>query len=185
MPRRVRATNLETRTSRLKEPIAKKPIFVKVKPGVGLGYRRNRTAGTWVVRVADGNGGNWTAAIGYADDFDEANGDTILNYWEAQDKAKAYAAAEQGEGEATKKPATLRHALDNYEADLKTRGSDIGNVARVRGHLSDHLLNKAIAVLSWSDLRKWRDGLAATAAPATVNRVCTGLKAALNLVASD
>src|SRR4051794_19461398 len=163
MPRRIRASNLETRTSRLKEPIAKKPIFVRVNPGVGLGYRRNRTAGTWVARVADGKGGNWTEAIGLADDYDEANGSTILDYWQAQDKAKARAAAKQGN--ATMKPATLREALDNYEADLKTRAGDIGNVARVRGHLPDRLLDKAVASLTWSELRKWRDGLAKTLAP--------------------
>jgi integrase len=183
MPRRVRASNLETRSSRLGLPIAKKPIFVRVNPGVGLGYRRNRTGGTWVVRVADGKGRNWTEAIGLADDYDEANGETILDYWQAQDKARARAAAKQGN--AIKKPATLREALDNYETDLKTRGGDSGNVARVRGHLPERLLNKAVAGLTWSELRKWRDGLAAKLAPATVNRICAGLKAALNLTAAD
>lgn len=183
MPRRIRSSNLETRTPRLSLPIAKKPIFVRVKPGVGLGYRRNRTAGTWVVRVADGKGGNWTEAIGLADDYDEANGDGILDYWQAQDKAKARAAAEQGN--AIKKRVTLDEALDSYQADLKTRAGDLGNVARVRGHLPQKLLNKPVAALTWAELRKWRDGLAATVAPATVNRICTGLKAALNLTAAD
>jgi integrase len=183
MPRRIRASNLETRSSRFGLPIAKKPIFVRVNPGVGLGYRRNRTAGTWVVRVADGKGGNWTDAIGIADDYDEANGETVLDYWQAQDKAKIRAATEQGH--AITKPATLREALDTYEADLKTRGGDIGNVARVRGHLSDRLLNKQVGALTWGELRKWRDGLAATLVPATVNRICAGLKAALNLSAAD
>ena len=35
---------------------SKKPTFVRIGDGLGLGYRRNRTAGTWVVRVADGLG---------------------------------------------------------------------------------------------------------------------------------
>jgi len=183
MPRRIRASNLETRTSRLKEPIAKKPIFVKVKPGVGLGYRRNRTAGTWVLRVANGKGGNWTGAIGLADDFEDANGSTVLDYWQAQGKAKDRAADKRGD--ATKKPVTLQEALDHYEADLKARGGDAGNVGRVRGHLPDRLLNRPVAALTWSDLRKWRDGLVAALAPATVNRICAGLKAALNLVTAD
>lgn len=69
---------LETRTSRLKLAVAKKPVFVKIGPGIGLGYRRNKTAGTWVARVADGNGGNWTKAIGNADDFDDADGNHVL-----------------------------------------------------------------------------------------------------------
>jgi integrase len=183
MPRRIRASNLETRTSRLNEPIAKKPIFVKIGPGVGLGYRRNRTAGTWVVRVADGRGANWTEAIGFADDFDDANGATILDYWQAQDKARARAGAGRGDG--SQKPVTVREALDNYKADLHARGGDAGNVARVRGHFSDHLLDKRVAALTSRELRKWRDGLVARLAPATVNRTCAALKAALNLVAAD
>jgi len=40
------SSTLETRSARLKLPIAKKPLFVKIGHGVGLGYRRNRTAGT-------------------------------------------------------------------------------------------------------------------------------------------
>ena len=43
--------------------------------------------------------------------------------------------------------------------------------------------DKAVALLSARDLRRWRDGLAKTLAPATVNRTCTVLKAALNLAA--
>ena len=183
MPRRIRASNLETRSSRLKLPVDKKPAFVRVNPGVGLGYRRNRTAGTWVVRGADSKGGNWTEAIGRADDYDEANGQTILDYWQAQEEAKTRAAARQGN--VIKKPVTLREALDGYESDLKTRAGDIGNVARVRGHLPENLLNKPVAALTWGELRKWRDDLAAKLAPATVNRICAGLKAALNLVAAD
>jgi integrase len=183
MPRRIRASNLETRTSRLKQQIAKKPIFVKVGEGIGLGYRRNRTAGTWVVRVADGRGGNWTEAIGAADDFEEANGVTVLDYWQAQDKARERAG--MGRDDGSQKPVTVRGALDSYEADLKARGGDTGNVGRVRTNLAAQLLDKRVAALTSRELRKWRDSLAATLAPATVNRTCTGLKAALNLVASD
>jgi hypothetical protein len=78
MARKVRASGFETRTARLKRPVAKKPEFVRIAPGISLGYRRNATAGTWVARVADGRGGNWTKAIGSADDYDEAD-ETVEN----------------------------------------------------------------------------------------------------------
>jgi hypothetical protein len=65
MARRPRASRLETRTSRLKQPVREKPYdFTVISPGIALGYRRNKAAGTWVVRVADGKGGNWTSASG-------------------------------------------------------------------------------------------------------------------------
>jgi len=60
LARSTRSAKLETRAVRLKLPVAKKPLFIKVAPRVGLGYRRNRTDGTWVARVAEGTGGNWT-----------------------------------------------------------------------------------------------------------------------------
>ena len=88
MARNARAPKLESRSNRLKLPVAKKPIFVRIAPGISLGYRRNETAGTWVVRVADGNGGAWTKRVGNADDRDDSNGDTILTFWEAQNRAK-------------------------------------------------------------------------------------------------
>jgi hypothetical protein len=59
---------------------ARKPIFVKLGPQLGLGYRRNRAAGTWVMRVADGKGGNSTTAIGAADDFQDADGSQVLDF---------------------------------------------------------------------------------------------------------
>ena len=188
MARNVRS-GLETRTARLKRSIARKPEFVKVGPGISLGYRRNATAGAWVVRVADGQGGNWTKGIGLADDYDEANGSTIFDYWQAQDRAKAVARAGQPVAPTDDKPATLRAALDQYEADLKTRGGDVGNAVRVRRHLNDKLLDRPVARLTLNDLRTWRDGLtskradATSLAPSGINRLCTCLKAALNLAA--
>ena len=86
--RRARATKLEARAARLKLPVAKKPVFAKIGPGLGLGYRRNATAGTWAVRAANGQGGNWTNAIGTADDFDEADDKTVLDFWQAKDRAR-------------------------------------------------------------------------------------------------
>ena len=181
--RRTRATKLEARGVRLKLPVAKKPIFVKIGPGLGLGYRRNETAGTWVVRAADGQGGNWTKAIGTADDFDEADGKAFLDFWQTQDRARVISrVGRDGDGDEGR-PATIAEALDRYEADLETRGGDTGNVARVRVHLPAVLAGKSVALVTAHDLRAWRDRLSKELAPSTVNRRATGLKAALNLIA--
>jgi hypothetical protein len=44
MARRTRAPKLETRTTRLKLAVRRKPYFVVIAPGIGLGYRRNAGA---------------------------------------------------------------------------------------------------------------------------------------------
>ena len=103
--------------------VARKPTFVKIGSSIGLGYRRNQTAGTWVVRVADGKGRNWTKAIGAADDFDAADGNTYLDFWQAQEKARALTRAERGVETLPQRPTTVGEALDLYETDLKPRGT--------------------------------------------------------------
>jgi integrase len=178
MARSTRSTTLETRSARLRLPVAKKPVFIKLGPQLGLGYRRNQTAGTWVMRVADGKGGNWLRAIGMANDFDDADDADILDFWQAQAKARSLA-----RGGKPAEPLTIGQSLDRYEADLRTRGADTGNVSRVRSHMTNSLAGKLVDGVTARDLRGWRDTLAKDLAPATVNRTTTALKAALNLVA--
>jgi integrase len=183
MARRTRGAGLEARSSRLKLPVAKKPVFVKIGPGLGLGYRRNATAGTWVVRVADGKGGNWTKAIGLADDFNDVDGKTVLDFWQAQDRARAVARGGRTDDDDAGRPITIGKALDQYEANLKIRGGDAGNVTRVRARLPEALARKSVALATARDFRVWRDDLAAKLVPATVNRIATGFRAARNLLA--
>jgi integrase len=180
MARSIRSAQLETRSARLKLPVAKKPVFVRIGPRIGLGYRRNRTAGTWVVRVADGAGGSWTKAIGVADDFDEADGSQVLEFWQAQEKARAVGRQDRGD---SARPISVAEAVAIYEADLRTREADPGNVVRLRAHLPPSLREKPVALLSAGDLRRWRDNLVKSISPASANRTSAVLKAALNLAA--
>jgi integrase len=180
MARSVRAASLETRAKRLKLPVAKKPAFVKIGPRLGLGYRRNLTAGTWVVRVA----GNWTKAIGVADDFEDADNRTTFDFWQAQERARSVARTACGETDSSKPP-TVAQALDRYKDDIETRGGDIGNMTRVKAHVPESLAQKNVSLLTVRELREWRDNLAKHLAPASVNRTAAAFKAALNLAADD
>jgi integrase len=183
MARSIRSSTLETRSARLRLPISKVPVFVKIGPKVGLGYRRNQTAGTWVVRISDGKGRNTRRAIGGADDHEEADGDTVLDFWQAQERARKLAHGDDPAITAPRgTPITVKQAIDRYEADLKTRGGDLHNVNRLTIHLPLALARKSVALLTVDDLRNWRDELRRR--PASINRICTVLKAALNLAAS-
>ena len=50
-------------------------------------------------------------------------------------------------------------------------------------HLTSALLSKPVALLAATELKKWRDGLLGTMAPATINRLCACLCAALEQAA--
>jgi len=180
MARAIRSSTLETRSARLRLPVSVKPTFVRVAKGLGLGYRRNKSGGVWVMRVADGKRSSWVRTIGAADDFAEADGGDVLDFWQAQDKVRSLARPDRA---GTAEPITVAQALDAYEADLKTRGADIANVQRIRAHMTNGVANKLITLLTPRELRGWRDGLIERMSPASVNRTGFALKAALNLAA--
>ena len=92
MARKVRHSSLESRTARLKLAVRRKPYpGPKLGRGIHLLYRRNKTNGTWVLKASDHHGKYWTQRVAEADDHDESNGKTILNFFEAQDIAKKLA----------------------------------------------------------------------------------------------
>ena len=183
MARRPRAARLETRTARLKLKVRKKPYdFTSIAPRIRLGYRRCKSAGRWVVKVADGHGGNWTKVVGIADDHEDADGEHVFSWWQAQDKARALA---RGKESAGGRPGTVAEALVDYEADLIARGGSPTNARRVRTLLPPTLLAKPVALLTARELKHLRDGLVTKGAkPSSVNRDLKGLKAALNLAAA-
>ena len=178
MARRPRSTKLETRTARLKLPVRKKPHApLTVAPGITLAYRRNQGAGTWVVLVADGHGGRWTKGFAIADDHEDADGEHVLDFWMAQDRAKQLARGTTDNG----RPWTVTEALDAYAADLKARGGLIANADRIRFHLPSALAAKAVSLLTARELLRWRDGLVHKIKPASINRLMKGFKAACAL----
>ena len=193
MARSVRSAALETRTARLKLPVARKPVFVRVAPGLSLGYRRNQIGGTWVLRLADGKGGASTKAIGAADDYDAANGDTVLDFWQAQERAKALV-KDTGGGDISK-PLTVRRAAEVYLERLEAKNP---RTARdTRGRLRLHFLRKfgdeLVTGLSKAKLDAWLNSLVSKSpdrevvrkSQDTANRVLTMVKALLNHALRD
>ncbi|MGA7486599.1 MAG: site-specific integrase, partial [Xanthobacteraceae bacterium] len=170
MAPRLRSPTLETRTARLRLKVRRKPYFVPVAPGIALGYRRNLGPGSWLVRCADGKGGAWTKGFSTADDFEDPNGEQVLDFWAAQVRARELV---RGKHPDATKPVTVSEALDEHERDLAARGGLVAHVQRVRRLLSPVLLERPVGLLVMRELRRWRDSrLALGLAAGTVTREC-------------
>src|SRR5262249_34320424 len=136
---------------------------------------------SWSVIAADGKGGNWMQQFATADDHEEANGTDVLDFWQAQDRARIIARSNKDPDADSGKLITVGEALHRYEADLKARDGDAYNAQRVRVHLPDMLANETVALLTGPrKFRHWRDGLKKKGLVAsTVNRTCAAFQAAL------
>ena len=105
----------------------------------------------------------------------------MLTFYQAQDAAKKLARGEDGSTDNA--PITVDGALTAYKTDLEARSANPYNADWPRVHLTSALLAKPVAVLTATELKKWRDGLLGTMAPSTINRLCACLCAALEQAA--
>ena len=182
MARRVSFSALESRSARLRLKIRRRPYSgPSLARGISLMYRRNKTNGTWVIKVSDGHGAYWTKGFALADDFEDTDDKNVLTFYDAQDAAKKLARG--GDGSSDSAPITVDGALKAYKSDLISRNSNPYNAEHPRVHLTSALLSKPVAMLTATELKKWRDGLLGTMAPATINRLGRCLSAALSLAA--
>jgi integrase len=156
MARSVRA-RVETRSARLRLPGRKDPYWQSLERELSAGYHRplNGGAGTWWGRVRLA-GKYKIEALGTADDHAEADGETILNWAQAQAAIRTWA-AKQGSG-----PNTVADACREYVADLRARKGDRA-ANEADGRLKKHLLpahgDRRLADLTTGDLIGWRNGL--------------------------
>jgi len=140
-----------------------------------------KTNGTWVLKASTGHGAYWTKAFALADDFEDADGKSVLTFYQAQDQAKKLARGDDGDLDGA--PITIDGALTAYKHDLEARAANPYNAEWPRLHLTSVLLTKPVALLTSAQLKKWRDGLLGLMAPATINRLCRCLSAALEQAA--
>jgi hypothetical protein len=152
---KIRNATLESATARLTLPIARPAHWVRLAPGIHLGYRRCAGPGSWSVRNATGR----VKRIALADDYEPAAPPMVLDYWGAQEMARAFLRQEPGTPVDPSLPITVDEALTRYEADLKARGANTYNARWPRTHLPPALLDTPVQLLSAVELKRWRDSL--------------------------
>lgn len=91
MARRPRDYRIEKRDARLKLPHQHEPYWRSVTEGLAIGYRRTKDGnGTWIARrrlELAGKRSYKKMKLGLADDFKKADGQRVLDYSQALDKA--------------------------------------------------------------------------------------------------
>jgi integrase len=204
MPRTVRDARLETRTARSRLPEQAWPHYRELDPELHLGYRK--PPGVWVRRRRDKDAKRYiTETIGIADDTSTADGREVLNYVQAQHRARSY---RQAQGQAG---FTVSDALDAYLGHLESEGRPANAIRdaryRIDGFIRPKLGKVELTALTADRLRRWRDELVKTpprlrtapgrpqkhdvtaddirARQATVNRIRAVLIAALNRAFED
>jgi integrase len=177
MPRKVRDSNLETRTARARLRTRHKPYFRLIEPGLHLGYRKLASGpGTWLARHYGGDGRYVTAnlrtadgALVLADDFEDGDGSRILNFSQAQRAARGPHGQRRSAG-----AYTVADAMADYlrflESDGRSPHSIRDSRCRAEAFILPRLGGVKLAVLTPDRLRRWRDEIA-NAAPRLRTRV--------------
>src|SRR5262245_33081465 len=125
MARTIRDANLQTRAARARLRPQRRPYWCTLRPGLlHLGYAKGQQGkpGYWTVRsyagkVARGSPYVISRLPGVADDYEDANGDTVLSYAQAQDLALARENQTRGTPAG---PATAATAMQQYIEYLRT-----------------------------------------------------------------
>jgi integrase len=205
--RRIRDTRLETREARTRLNVRSKPYWRSIEQGVHLGYRRlNGRSGSWCTRIYLGNQKYLVEALGLADDLSDANDSKILNYWQAQRKARERA-AKAARSTTWSGPFLVSDATNAYLDWMRENRKSASDTAKKIAVFIDPKLGGInCAALTTEIIREWHSDLAKQPARirsgigkdqnfrkhsaedresvrrrrATANRLLTVLKAALN-----
>lgn len=168
MSRTIRDSLLDTRTARIRLQPSPKPYYRAIEEGLHLGYRKPRgrkgkpaIAGKWVMRRYIGDGAYKVENIASADDFSDADGVLILNFSQAQAKARTInvQTAHEAAGIA---PMTVAVVLENYVQWLEQHKASGTRVrSQVACNIEPELGSILAAKLTSEKIEKWHADLAA------------------------
>jgi len=204
-------SKLGSRTARIALTPRHQPYWLNIAEGVALGYRRGPRGGTWYCRIYEGTGKYLQEHIAGADDHIDANGETILTFYQAQERARTLARQrERQRGIGVAADATVKQAADRYLTWFREHKKSVRETEHViNAHILPALGDIKLSQLTSPKLRAWLDEVATRpakirsskekpryrAAPktadekrarrSTANRILNVLKALLNRAFQD
>ena len=90
MARRVKDQSLDSREARSKLKARGKPYWRSIGKGLHIGYRKGQGGGAWCIRQYQGEQKYKVETVAIADDREDANGETVLDFWQAQEAARSF-----------------------------------------------------------------------------------------------
>ena len=118
------------------------------------GYRKNKSGGVWTVRRYI-DGAYVEARIALADDREDANGDSILDFYQAQDSARNMRPSSSKRG-----AYVVKDAVRDYLSHLEGRASHYDAKCRLGAYATHAFGDTAVADLTADELRAWHRGIA-------------------------
>jgi integrase len=165
MARTVRDSNLATRSARLR--LAHGQIHWRpIDRELHIGYRRGKKAGRWLIRYYKGAGHYQHDTMATADDIQDADGGSVLDFAQAQAAArKLYANLKSTSGALRSiGPYTVKHALDEYHAEQERLGKKSFAQTRKRAAavIEPVFGSTLVERLNSDEIKRWLDDLAHT-----------------------
>jgi len=204
MPRAVRDTRLETRTARQKLAVNRHPYKRAIESGLILLYYRGKNRGSWSVRIYNSKASKYEEyKLGLADDRRDEDGIEVLDFKQAQEKAKEKSAENTRLRTGNRKvgPYTVKNAVDDYLEWFKAHRKSYRDVEnRMNCHVLPHFEDQPVQELTRDEIEGWHRKLALSRArvgghkgkkkryrdseprarKVTANRMLAYFKAALN-----
>jgi hypothetical protein len=158
--RTIRDATLNSRTARARLKVRHKPYYRLLESGLHLGYRKPASGpGNRLLRQYKGNGNYQLKNLAPAHDYADANGQDILSFAQAQNKARQEATKKRG-------PYTVAQALTAYSRALGADGREPRSIHSMKVKAAAHILPQLgdfpVSNLTATKLRDWRDALAAS-----------------------
>ena len=156
MARRVRDKDLKTKAARQKLAKRGKPYYRAIGKGLHLGYRKGKTARTWLLRRHVEGSTYAFETLGAADDEADADGITTLDFWQAQDLARKRAHI------GTKRPGpyTVADAIAAYVKHLDGKATAYDVDKRLAANVPPKLAGMDASKITDEILQDWRNDLA-------------------------
>jgi integrase len=162
MARAVRDSRIDSRSARQRLAPQPEPYWRKIARGRYIGYRRAREGGSWIARYRDAAGRQHYRNLGSADDALDANGNSALNFDQAQERAREwFSQLDRADDDAPRGPYTVGHCIADYLAWARQhRKSHRHLKTYAEAYILPHLGSIDTSKLTSAVIRRWYEQLA-------------------------